>query len=90
MPESYESQNEYKHLEADLVDRIRHEIAWEINRYVRRMKDDAIAYAKTELAKRGGHNVDLRTLAVEAVGTASGGMFLSEPEKPLEAVKANR
>lgn len=90
MSDEYESQNEYKHLEADLIDRIRHEIAWEINRYVRRMKDDAIAYAKAELAKRGGHNVDLRALAVEAVNTSSNGMFIADPEKPLEAIAANR
>lgn len=77
MPDEFESSDEFKHLQADLVDRIRHEIAWEINRYVRRIKDDAIAYAKLELTKRGGHNVDLRQLASESVAEASGGMFLS-------------
>lgn len=90
MPESYESQNEFKHLEADLVDRIRHEIAWEINRYVRRIKDDAIAYAKVELTKRGGHNVDLRQLATESVNEVSGGMFIADPERALETAGPNR
>lgn len=90
MSDVFESSNEFKHLEADLVDRIRHEIAWELNRYVRRMKDDAIAFAKTELARRGGENVDLRQLALESVSEASGGMFSTTPEKALEAAASNR
>ena len=81
---TYESNNEHKHVENDLVDRIRHEIAWNINRYVRRMKDDAIDYAKKEAAKRGYENVDMKTLAEEAVNEASGGMFLDTPQRVLE------
>lgn len=81
---TYESSNEYKHIENDLVDRVRHEIAWNINRYVRRMKDDAIAHAKKELARRGHGEVDIKAIADEAVNVASGGMFLETPQKAIE------
>ena len=83
----YESSDEFKHLEKDLDDRIRHEIAWEINRYVRRLKDDAISQARAELRKRGTVGVDrdiLRQIAASAVNEASGGMFLEGPQKVLE------
>lgn len=77
--EGFESNDEFKHIEKDLDDRIRHEIAWEINRYVRRLKDDAISTARAELKRRGIEKIgrqELKDIADRAVTQASEGMFI--------------
>jgi hypothetical protein len=86
MPDQFEASFESKHALLDVRDRIRHEVAWELNRYARRIKDDATSYAEAALTLQPGR--DIRELAQEAVVRASSGMFVTT-EKALEAASTD-